>query len=85
MSCSMTTMVMPRAATYFNKPHNYLTDVLATIETYGRLTIYAPDTGVPVEEADPVQAIHQRRACPHQIQNPLAGSSNREDRKGSLV
>ena len=39
--------------TGFGKPRHYLTDMLALSEPDARLTVYAPDPAVPVEEVGP--------------------------------
>jgi len=58
--------------TGFGKPRHYLTDMLAISEADARLTVYAPDAGVPVEEVGPACRICPRRACPHRVADPLA-------------
>lgn len=59
--------------TGFGKPRHYLTDMLAMTEEDARLTVYAPDSGVPVEEVGPACRLCPRRACPHRVDDPLAG------------
>jgi predicted transcriptional regulator/transcriptional regulator with XRE-family HTH domain len=59
--------------TGFGKPRHYLTDMLAVSESDARLTVYAPDAGVPVEEVGPACRICPRRACSHRVEDPLAG------------
>lgn len=59
--------------TGFGRPRHYLTDMLAMSEADARLTVYAPDAGVPVEEVGPACRICPRRACPHRVEDPLAG------------
>ena len=58
--------------TGFGRPRHYLTDMLAMSEADARLTVYAPDTGVPVEEVGPACRICPRRACAHRVDDPLA-------------
>lgn len=60
-------------STGFGRPRHYLTDMLAISEADARLTVYAPDTSVPVEEVGPACRICPRRACPHRVEDPLAG------------
>ena len=59
--------------TGFGRPRHYLTDMLAISEADARLTVYAPDAGVPVEEVGPACRICPRRACEHRVEDPLAG------------
>ncbi len=59
--------------TGFGKARHYLTDMLAISEADARLTVYAPDAGVPVEEVGPACRICPRRACAHRVDDPLAG------------
>jgi predicted transcriptional regulator/DNA-binding XRE family transcriptional regulator len=59
--------------TGFGRARHYLTDMLAISEADARLTVYAPDAGVPVEEVGPACRICPRRACPHRVEDPLAG------------
>lgn len=59
--------------TGFGKPRHYLTDMLAVSESDARLTVYAPDAGVPVEEVGPACRLCPRRACAHRVEDPLAG------------
>ena len=59
--------------TGFGKARHYLTDMLAISEADARLTVYAPDAGVPVEEVGPACRICPRRACAHRVEDPLAG------------
>ena len=59
--------------TGFGKPRHYLTDMLAISEEDARLTVYAPDAWVPVEEVGPACRLCPRRACPHRVDDPLAG------------
>jgi hypothetical protein len=56
----------------FGKPRHYVTDMLAVSEADARLTVYAPDQGVPPEEVGPGCRICPRRACPHRVEDPLA-------------
>lgn len=55
----------------FGKPRHYLTDMLALSESDARLTVYAPDTGTPVEEVGPACRICARRACVHRVEDPM--------------
>lgn len=57
----------------FGKPRHYLTDMLVLSEVDARLTVYAPDAGVPVEEVGPACRICPRRACAHRVEDPLMG------------
>jgi predicted transcriptional regulator/DNA-binding XRE family transcriptional regulator len=59
--------------TGFGRARHYLTDMLALSEADARLTVYAPDAGVPVEEVGPACRICPRRACAHRVEDPLAG------------
>ena len=59
--------------TGFGKPRHYLTDMLALSEADARLTVYAPDPGVPVEEVGTACRICPRQACAHRVDDPLAG------------
>ncbi len=59
--------------TGFGRPRHYLTDMLAMSEADARLTVYAPDPAVPVEEVGPACRICARRACPHRVEDPLTG------------
>ena len=64
----------------FGRPRHYLTDMLALSEADARLTVYAPDPGVPVEEVGPACRICPRRACPHRVDDPLGGAVPRSGR-----
>ena len=57
----------------FGRPRHYLTDMLATSEADARLTVYATDATVPVEEVGPACRICPRRACVHRVEDPLTG------------
>jgi predicted transcriptional regulator len=57
----------------FGRPRHYLTDMLAMSEADARLTVYAPEAGVPVEEVGPACRICPRRACPHRVEDPITG------------
>lgn len=57
----------------FGRPRHYITDMLATGEADARLTVYAPDAAVPVEEVGPGCRVCPRRACPHRVEDPIAG------------
>jgi len=57
----------------FGKPRHYLTDMLAMTEEDARLTVYAPEASVPVEEVGPACRLCPRRTCPHRVEDPLAG------------
>ena len=57
----------------FGRPRHYLTDMLAMSEADARLTVYAPDGAVPVEEVGPACRICARRSCPHRVEDPLVG------------
>ena len=59
--------------TGFGRPRHYLTDMLAMSEADARLSVYAPDPGVAVEEVGPACRICPRRACPHRVEDPLTG------------
>jgi predicted transcriptional regulator/DNA-binding XRE family transcriptional regulator len=59
--------------TGFGKPRHYLTDTLALSEADARLTVYAPEPGVPVEEVGTACRICPRQACAHRVDDPLAG------------
>jgi predicted transcriptional regulator/DNA-binding XRE family transcriptional regulator len=59
--------------TGFGRPRHYVTDMLAISEVDARLTVYAPDAGVPVEEVGPACRICPRRTCEHRVEDPLAG------------
>jgi predicted transcriptional regulator/DNA-binding XRE family transcriptional regulator len=59
--------------TGFGKPRHYLTDMLALSEAGARLTAYAPETSVPVEEVGPACRLCPRQTCPHRAADPLAG------------
>jgi predicted transcriptional regulator/DNA-binding XRE family transcriptional regulator len=59
--------------TGFGKPRHYLTDMLAITEEDARLTVYAPESGVPVEEVGPACRLCPRRTCLHRVEDPLAG------------
>ncbi|HRO10589.1 helix-turn-helix domain-containing protein [Amaricoccus sp.] len=59
--------------TGFGRPRHYLTDMLALSEADARLTVYAPDPGAPVEEVGPACRLCPRQACPHRVDDPLAG------------
>jgi hypothetical protein len=61
--------------TGFGKPRHYLTDMLAISEADARLTVYAPDTGVPVEEVGPACRICPRRACAHRVEDPFGAGA----------
>ncbi len=58
--------------TGFGRPRHFLTDMLAITEADARLTVYAPDTRVPVEEVGSACRICARRACLHRVEDPLA-------------
>ncbi|MFO1208706.1 MAG: short-chain fatty acyl-CoA regulator family protein [Amaricoccus sp.] len=60
-------------STGFGRPRHYLTDMLVVSEADARLTVYAPDPGVPVEEVGPACHICPRLHCPHRVEDPLAG------------
>lgn len=57
----------------FGKPRHYITDMLVLSEVDARLTVYAPDAGIPVEEVGPACRICARRACAHRVEDPLMG------------
>jgi predicted transcriptional regulator/DNA-binding XRE family transcriptional regulator len=57
--------------TGFGKPRHYVTDMLALSEEDARLTIYAPDPGVPVEEVGPACRICPRKSCQHRADDPF--------------
>jgi len=57
----------------FGLPRHYLTDMLALTEADAQRTVYAPDAGVPTEEVGPACRLCPRRACPHRVDDPLAG------------
>ncbi len=59
--------------TGFGRPRHYLTDMLAMSEPDARLTVYAPDAGVPVEAVGPACRICPRRSCTHRVEDPLTG------------
>ncbi len=59
--------------TGFGRPRHYLTDMLAVSEVDARLTVYAPDPGVPVEDVGPACHICSRLLCPHRVDDPLVG------------
>ncbi len=59
--------------TGFGKPRHYLTDMLAISEADARLTVYAPAADVPVDEVGPACRSCPRRACPHRVEDPIAG------------
>jgi predicted transcriptional regulator len=59
--------------TGFGRPRHYLTDMLAMSEADARMTVYAPDPGVPVEEVGPACRTCPRRTCPHRVEDPLTG------------
>jgi predicted transcriptional regulator len=59
--------------TGFGRPRHYLTDMLALTEADARLTVYAPDAGVPTEEVGPACRVCPRRACAHRVDDPLTG------------
>jgi predicted transcriptional regulator/DNA-binding XRE family transcriptional regulator len=59
--------------TGFGRARHYLTDMLALSEEHARLTVYAPDAGVPVEEVGPGCRICPRRSCAHRVGDPLIG------------
>ena len=57
----------------FGRQRHYLTDMLALSEADARLTVYAPDPGVPLEEVGPACRVCPRRGCPHRVDDPLGG------------
>ncbi len=57
----------------FGRPRHYLTDMLALSEADARLTVYAPDGTVPVEEVGPGCRLCPRDACAHRVEDPLVG------------
>lgn len=57
----------------FGRPRHYLTDMLAVSEADARLTVYAPDLGVPTEEVGPACRTCSWNHCPHRADGPLAG------------
>ena len=59
--------------TGFGKPRHYLIDMLAMTEEDARMTIYAPEDSVPVEEVGPSCRTCPRRTCAHRVEDPLAG------------
>jgi predicted transcriptional regulator len=59
--------------TGFGRPRHYITDMLAMSEADARLTVYAPDPGVPLEEVGPGCRICPRLQCRHRVDDPLAG------------
>ena len=61
--------------TGFGKPRHYLTDMLAISEADARLTVYAPDAGVPVEEVGPGCRICPRRTCAHRVEDPFGAGA----------
>lgn len=58
----------------FGKPRHYLTDMLALTEDDARLTVYAPDAGVPVEEVGAACRVCPRHTCMHRVDDPLDGA-----------
>lgn len=61
------------APTGFGKPRHYLTDMIAATEADARLTVYAPDPAVPVEEVGPACRLCPRQTCAHRVEDPIAG------------
>lgn len=57
----------------FGRPRHYLTDMLAMNEASARLTVYAPDPAVPVEEVGPACRLCSRRDCAHRVDDPFGG------------
>ncbi|MBC6439235.1 MAG: DUF2083 domain-containing protein [Rhodospirillales bacterium] len=57
----------------FGKPRHYLTDMIAMTEEDASQTVYGPDSAVPVEEVGPSCRLCPRHACPHRVEDPLAG------------
>lgn len=59
--------------TGFGQPRHYVTDMLALSEADARLTVYAPDQTVPMEEVGPACRVCPRRTCLHRVDDPLGG------------
>lgn len=59
--------------TGFGQPRHYITDMLALSEADARLTVYAPDQTVPMEEVGPACRVCPRRTCLHRVDDPLGG------------
>jgi predicted transcriptional regulator/DNA-binding XRE family transcriptional regulator len=57
----------------FGKPRHYLTDMLAMSERDAAHTVYAPDSGVPVEAVGSTCLSCPRRDCAHRVADPIAG------------
>lgn len=57
----------------FGTPRHFITDMIALSEPDARLTVYAPDPAVPVEEVGPACRLCPRRTCPHRVEDPLVG------------
>jgi predicted transcriptional regulator/transcriptional regulator with XRE-family HTH domain len=57
----------------FGKPRHYVTDMLSLSEADARLTVYAPENAIPVEEVGPACRICARRSCTHRVEDPLMG------------
>lgn len=57
----------------FGRPRHYVTDMLAMSEADARLTVYAPEAGVPIEEVGPACRICPRHTCPHRVEDPITG------------
>lgn len=58
------------AATGFGKPRHYVTDMIAMTEKDAQMTVYAPDSGVPVEEVGPACRICPRESCLQRVDDP---------------
>ncbi len=59
--------------TGFGKPRHYVTDMLAMNEQDATLTVYAPDSAVPVEPVGSTCRSCSRRDCLHRVADPLTG------------
>jgi len=57
-------------ATGFGKPRHYVTDMIAMTEKDAQLTVYAPDSAVPVEEVGAACRICPREACAQRVDDP---------------
>jgi predicted transcriptional regulator/DNA-binding XRE family transcriptional regulator len=57
----------------FGKPRHYLTDMLVLTEADAERTVYAPDSGVPVEPVGTACRSCPRRDCQHRVADPMIG------------
>lgn len=56
----------------FGRPRHYVTDMLAVSESDARVTVYAPDGALAVEEVGPACRICPRPDCAHRVEDPVA-------------